>query len=293
MSKRGFTIIELIIVITIVAVLAIGIFVAVDPAKRIGEARDAQRWSDLIAIAKAVELYTADNGQLPSDFSVSNIAEGEKLVLCSSAASRTCDGQTEACLVVDDSDFLGVYLNSIPIDPSKSVDTDTGYYITRGSGNSITFGVCDAYNSAGIEMKAQVSMATLVAVCGDGDIEGSEACDDSNEVTETQTCGNGTQENGTYCNATCTAEVVLTEACDDGDVQNETCGDGEIQTIFGDYCNSTCTATIVFPAPEYCDYDTFTNDCNDAIYGWLTEADVGTGNFCREGICNSKILLCL
>ena len=102
-----------------------------------------------------------------------------------------------------------------------------------------------------------------------------------------------TQENGTYCNATCTAEVVLTEACDDGDVQNETCGDGEIQTIFGDYCNSTCTATIVFPAPEYCDYDTFTNDCNDAIYGWLTEADVGTGNFCREGICNSKILLCL
>ena len=43
-SKKGFTLIELIIVVAIIALLAAATFVAVNPAKRIGEANDAQRW---------------------------------------------------------------------------------------------------------------------------------------------------------------------------------------------------------------------------------------------------------
>jgi prepilin-type N-terminal cleavage/methylation domain-containing protein len=51
---KGFTLIELIIVIAVIALLAAATFVAVDPAKRIGMARDAQRWSDITAIADAI-----------------------------------------------------------------------------------------------------------------------------------------------------------------------------------------------------------------------------------------------
>ena len=61
MNKKGFTLIELIIVVAIIALLAAATFVAVNPAKRIGEAQDAQRWSDVTAIADAYMKYAVDN----------------------------------------------------------------------------------------------------------------------------------------------------------------------------------------------------------------------------------------
>ena len=146
-SPRGFTLIELIIVVAIIAIIAISIFVAVNPAKRIGQSRDAQRWSDITAIAGAIEKYTADNGALPSDFSSSTIAIGDKIVLCNSASSLTCDGTTDSCLVIDDADFLNIYLPEIPYDPAKSSASDTGYYITRTTGDRLTLGCCGAYDS--------------------------------------------------------------------------------------------------------------------------------------------------
>ena len=43
----GFTLVELIIVIAIIAILAAAIFVAIDPARRLNEARNARRSSDI------------------------------------------------------------------------------------------------------------------------------------------------------------------------------------------------------------------------------------------------------
>lgn len=143
----GFTIIELIIVIAIIALLAVAVFVVVNPAKRIGESRDAQRWLDLRAIASAVEKYTSENASLPTDFSIGTLTTDSKVVLCSSAAELTCDGQTTACAVVDDADFLGKYLPELPVDPGKDDDSDTGYYVSVSSGDILSFGACDSYST--------------------------------------------------------------------------------------------------------------------------------------------------
>lgn len=243
-STTGFTLIELVMTIAIVAIIAIGIFVAVDPARRIGESRDAQRWSDIVAIAKAVELYTADNGQLPADFNVSSIDVGEKVVLCSSSATLSCDGQSESCLVVNDADFLGPYLGSLPIDPSKSAATDTGYYVTRGSSGSLSFGVCSAYASTGIAMDAQVSMPDFSSVCGDGDIDTGEVCDDNDAYTER--CGDGIAESGNFCNSTCTATISINEPCDyvgwSNDCWTPSGWYTEASSGGGMYCNDSCTS---------------------------------------------------
>jgi len=61
-NKQGFTLIELIIVIGIIAIIATAIFVALDPARRFGEARNARRSMDIENILKAVMLYKVDNG---------------------------------------------------------------------------------------------------------------------------------------------------------------------------------------------------------------------------------------
>ena len=60
-KQSGFTLIELIIVIAIIALLAAATFVAVNPAKRIGDANNAQRWSDVTAVADAWMKYVVDN----------------------------------------------------------------------------------------------------------------------------------------------------------------------------------------------------------------------------------------
>lgn len=246
-DKMGFTLIEMLIMIAIVALLAAAAYTTVDPNKRLGEAKDSKRLADLIAVSKAIDLYAADNGSLPSDFDVSNISNSKKIVLCSSSGQRTCNGQTRDCLVVDDSSFLQPYLGGVlPIDPEKSSVTDTGYYISRGFGDSIVLGACSHFKTEPLKIVSGSSMPPLVAVCGDGDIEDDEICDDGNTITEG--CGNGEREDaGIYCNATCTATTTIAQEVCDYDVWAEDCWTGfewyaEVNDGAGaPFCNSSCT----------------------------------------------------
>jgi len=65
----GFTLIELLIVIAILGILAAAVLVAVNPAKRQRQARDAARKSDIGQIATAVQAYftTPGQGLYPAD----------------------------------------------------------------------------------------------------------------------------------------------------------------------------------------------------------------------------------
>ena len=67
-NKKAFTLIELLIVIAILGILAAAILVAINPSKRIKQARDAQRKSDINVITNAligyytmIEKYPAEN----------------------------------------------------------------------------------------------------------------------------------------------------------------------------------------------------------------------------------------
>lgn len=60
MKSRGFTIVELLIVIVVIAILASITIVAYNGIQQ--NARDSGRKSDIAAIAKALKMYAADNG---------------------------------------------------------------------------------------------------------------------------------------------------------------------------------------------------------------------------------------
>ena len=59
MNKKGFTLLELLIVIAILAILATVTFVVLNPAQLLAQARDSQRISELASIRTAISLYLA------------------------------------------------------------------------------------------------------------------------------------------------------------------------------------------------------------------------------------------
>ena len=58
--KRGFTLLELIIVIAILAVLAVAVVIVLNPAEVLAKARDSNHLSDLSALKSAIALYLTD-----------------------------------------------------------------------------------------------------------------------------------------------------------------------------------------------------------------------------------------
>ena len=64
-GSRGFTLIELIVVIAVIGILASVIVILINPTKIMGNARNAGRASDLRQLADALERYNARNGSYP------------------------------------------------------------------------------------------------------------------------------------------------------------------------------------------------------------------------------------
>ncbi|MEY4731550.1 MAG: hypothetical protein RL681_496 [Candidatus Parcubacteria bacterium] len=64
MHRKGFTLIEMLIVIAIIGILASIVLVGIGPVQR--TARDARRASDLRQTQNALELYFSKNGTYPA-----------------------------------------------------------------------------------------------------------------------------------------------------------------------------------------------------------------------------------
>lgn len=60
-SKKGFTLIEILVVIGIIAILATIVIIAINPARQFAQGRNSQRTSNVTAILNAVGQRIADN----------------------------------------------------------------------------------------------------------------------------------------------------------------------------------------------------------------------------------------
>ena len=141
--RRGFTLIELLLVIGIIAILAAIVIVAINPTKQLGDARNAQRRSDVNTILNAVYQYAIDNdGKVPT-----TIPTGTAKYICQTS-SVTCDGG------VDLDALTGSYLVKLPHDPqSSATGTGTDYRIVQDTASKrITVNAPNAENGATISV---------------------------------------------------------------------------------------------------------------------------------------------
>ncbi len=143
-SKKGFTLLEILLVVGIIAILAGIVILAINPTKQLGDTRNAQRRSDVLTILNAVYQYSIDNnGWLPASSTL------QASTTCTGGADKTiCQDAGDCTSLVNLYDDLvgasSTYLSDIPRDPSvaESAGTTTGYAIVKTSETGGRLTVC-------------------------------------------------------------------------------------------------------------------------------------------------------
>ena len=126
MRKKGFTLIEMLIVIAVIGILAIAVLSAINPVEQTRKARDARRRSNAAELLNAAERYYTTYEENSSVFS-SGVYDADDGDLCSAIISA--DGYVTPAKVAElvASDELKVEFTNRLVDDSlfAGVDTDT------------------------------------------------------------------------------------------------------------------------------------------------------------------------
>ena len=126
-KQTGFTLVELLVVIGVIAILAAVVLVAINPGRQFAQARDSQRRSNLYSISNAIYQFMAEHdGRLPDtdgDVTTSNFPQ-----------TATCIGDTAPCynlaIAGEGAETVApTYMTEMPQDPTTGSVHNTGYTV--------------------------------------------------------------------------------------------------------------------------------------------------------------------
>lgn len=148
MDKKGFSLVELLVVISVIGIAAGVILVAINPFQQTAKVRDTQRKIDLRNVANALEQYNALNGSYPPTgeewYSYCNYWGGPNKDIAGA------NGWVP--------NLAPLYIKELPLDPKRKTDRNS---ITHTpTNNSGVHAFCYIYRSDGKDYKVGAHCAT-------------------------------------------------------------------------------------------------------------------------------------
>lgn len=137
--EKGFTLLEILLVIAAIAILAGIVIIAINPSKQLGDTKNAQRRVDVNTILTAVYQYAVDtNGSLPASITTTETE------ICKTGG--TCTGLIDLSVLTTNEK----YFSTIPTDPTGSSANGTGYHIKKSANGRVIINAPSAENGATI-----------------------------------------------------------------------------------------------------------------------------------------------
>lgn len=135
-SKTGFTITEILLLVVLIAMLTGIVFLSINPGKRLADVRNSQRKSDVDAIMGAIYQYAANNnGAILGNIKSASACPGSNALV-----SEICKTgiNNNSCTDLSALTENLRYLESIPVDPISSSVNGSGYNIIKTSNGKVT-----------------------------------------------------------------------------------------------------------------------------------------------------------
>lgn len=140
MKQKGFTLLEILLVIAAIGILAAIVIVAINPNRQLSQVRDTLRQSDAVTLQKALEQYLIDTGSYPPGVT------SEYTEVCNSGSNGIGEGTVNSDCI-DLRPLVPTYIASVPTDPSGGTG-ETGFYVhTHSVNQKITITSSQAENT--------------------------------------------------------------------------------------------------------------------------------------------------
>ena len=176
-TRKGFTLLEILLVIAAIGILAAIVLVAINPNRQLAQARNAERKSEVQAILNAVYQKLIDEGQSGSTTTLTTIPsattatpagpgpveilkQGEVTpalgVIANCSASSATVSPVNMSNVTSPSadagaDIVPTYLAAMPQDPNEpGASTCSGYSVVKDGNNRITVAALNAEAISGV-----------------------------------------------------------------------------------------------------------------------------------------------
>jgi prepilin-type N-terminal cleavage/methylation domain-containing protein len=144
-SQNGFTLLEVLLVVAIIAILAGIVIVAINPGKNLGDSRNSQRSADVNTIINGAYQYALDNnGTVPASITTTATE------ICATG-SASCTGLIDLSVLTT----AGKYLVAMPKDPQCATvcaTNGTGYRIMKDTNGRLVVNAPSAEQSKTISV---------------------------------------------------------------------------------------------------------------------------------------------
>lgn len=141
-QRKGFTLLEILLVIAAIGILAAIVLVALNPNRQLAQARNAQRRSDVLAISNAIYQSIIDDASSGSTATIGLIPTTKAEILNQATTTPAVNANcinSQLPVNLNSLTTNGIYLQKIPQDRNEpTASICSGYAAQKDANNRIT-----------------------------------------------------------------------------------------------------------------------------------------------------------